>query len=104
MSPSRWCPCLEESDADSSYFADGLLNRFDEITISGRNFAQPIVLEMADSSQIAVPTDYRMTSPVQQAADTDKVTTLLSPLANGLEATEMPGHESDKRRYQGIWP
>ena len=95
-------PMLEESDADSSYFADGLLNRFDEITISGRNFAQPIVLEMADSSQIAVPTDYRMTSPVQQAADTDKVTTLLSPLANGLEATEclvMKATSDDIREY-----
>lgn len=76
-------PALDIKHVDSSYFANDVLSRFDKITVSGSNFAKPLVFEMADSAQIAVPTDYRMTSPEARAADTDRITTLLAPLANG---------------------
>lgn len=95
-------PALDIKHVDSSYFANDVLSRFDKITVSGSNFAKPLVFEMADSAQIAVPTDYRMTSPEARAADTDRITTLLAPLANGLEASEclvMKASSADIKQY-----
>lgn len=95
-------PMLESTKVDDSYFTSDVLSRFDKITVSGSSFSTPIVFEMADSSDIAVPTDYRMTSPEKRSADTDMVTTLLSPLANGLEANEclvMQATQSDLKQY-----
>ena len=99
---NQMVPVLEESHVDSAYFDDGTLSRFDKITVSGSNFDNPIVFEMSDSMAIAMPTDYRMTAPTELAADSDKVATLPSPLANGLEANEclvMRATSADLKEY-----
>ena len=99
---SQIVPVFDQKKIADEYFADGTLSRFDKITVSGSAYNKPLVFEMADSSQIAVPTDYRMTSPEARAADTEKIASLLAPLANGLQGNQclvMQATDADRKSY-----
>ena len=71
---------------EDPYFISGALSRFDQLTMSGTNYAKPFEFKMVDEDKPGYDSIYLMTSPITQNVDLDAMDTLLGPVANGLTA------------------
>lgn len=60
---------LEIREEMPDYVSDGKLIGFEKLTISGKNFPQPLVMEMNDDGEIASIFSFKITSPVQRIAE-----------------------------------
>ncbi|MBQ5590069.1 MAG: DUF4340 domain-containing protein [Clostridia bacterium] len=74
---------LSEED-NSEYFSNGKLSNFDYIKINGENFNN-VELSCKKTSSEIMP--YYINNPVKTYADDEKITTLLDPFSNGLDAS-----------------
>lgn len=68
------------------YFLSGELSYFDDLVITGTNFENTIRFTNVDVEVPPHNSIYMMTAPITQNVDTDKMTALLKPLADGLSA------------------
>ena len=73
---------------EDPYFLSGELSKFDALSITGANYQKPFTFEMVDQDQPGYDSIYLMTSPFTQNVDLDAISTLLSPVANGLSVKE----------------
>ncbi len=75
---------IVENDDNKDYFSNGTLSFFDEIKLNGKNFDN-VVLDYKQSEEDVLV--YFINQPVKAYADDEKITTILSPFANGLSAS-----------------
>ena len=72
-------PGLSVDDKYSDYTDDGVLTRFDSITISGANFEKSVVIEPNNDKLTAEVMPYMVTAPTKRAAEnTDSMLSLFS--------------------------
>lgn len=70
-----------------SYCDDlGVLNTFDTLKISGKNFDKPLVITPNKDESISAYVGYTITSPIKRYADTDGVDAVFSIFSDGLAA------------------
>lgn len=74
---------IASDEVASSYFQDSTLKYFDMITVTGKNFPQPIeMVKSSASGEAIIP--YVMTKPISQNLNEDAVKALMAPLLSGL--------------------
>lgn len=68
-----------------SYCDDtGVLNTFDTLKISGKNFEKPVIITPNKDESISAYVGYTVTSPINRYADTDGVDAVFSIFSKGL--------------------
>ena len=73
---------------DSKYKDDnGSLASFDSITVSGTNFADPIVIEMNDHELLSTYAVYKVTSPANRLANSDNIVNVFNIFSSGVAVT-----------------
>lgn len=78
-------PAAKFSTSVVSYCDDtGVLNTFDSIKISGKNFEKPLVITPNKDESISAYVGYTITSPIKRYADTDGVDAVFSVFKTGL--------------------
>lgn len=63
---------LKLSDKYSSYTSEGTLSSFDSLTVSGKNFEKPVVIEANTDHALASYMPYIITSPTKRAAENNE--------------------------------
>ncbi len=90
---------IVESDDNKEYFSNGALSFFDSISLKGNNFDNVEIDYKESKDEVLV---YFIDEPLKAYADDERITTLLSPFANGFSATDIYKVEpnaSDLRKY-----
>lgn len=74
---------IVNNEAISNYFTNDAVNSFDKITLSGKNYNVPLVIEQSDDDSIVSEyVKYTITSPVKRAAD--NIMDTLTSLGGGI--------------------
>lgn len=76
----------QQTDDNEKYFQNGSLYRYDSIKINGENFNNVVLDYVEDKDEVV---SYVISEPLDAYADDEKITTLLSPLVNGLSASSV---------------
>lgn len=63
---------LKLSDKYSSYTSEGTLASFDSLTVSGKNFEKPVVIEANTDDALATYMPYLITSPTKRVAENNE--------------------------------
>lgn len=72
-------PALEVKEEQPDYVSDGKLIGFETMTVSGKNFPEPVVFEMNKNDEISSIFSFNIVSPVRRIAEnTDDVFKLFS--------------------------
>lgn len=79
-------PAISLSE-DSKYATDGALSSFDSMTISGKNFSKPVVIESNDHEVLSTYAPYKTTSPDERLANSDNISPILSLFSSGVAVT-----------------
>lgn len=60
---------IDVIDVSDEYLNEGVLTKFDKLTVSGKNFAKPVVIGMNDDKFMADFLPYLVKSPIKRHAD-----------------------------------
>ncbi|MDD6479560.1 MAG: DUF4340 domain-containing protein [Oscillospiraceae bacterium] len=75
---------IDVIDVADEYLSEGTLKKFDKLTVSGKNFAKPVVIGMNEDDFIADFLPYLVKSPTERFAD--NLTTILSVFTSSVAA------------------
>ena len=76
-------PSLADNAELGSYFENGSLTKLDKLTVSGSKFMYPI--DIINTQDDLFP--YKVISPVKRNADSEKITSLLTPFTSGISVS-----------------
>lgn len=85
------------NNKNMSCFANGTLNDFDYISISGAKFDKTLTIKPQTDESINAFFAYIITSPVKRIADDDKVSTLMSYFDSGISSVGAYSYTKDAK-------
>ncbi len=75
-----------QTESNTSCFTDGVISKFDYITLSGGNFPQALKIEMQPDETINAFFAFRITAPTLRIGNDDNITGLINFMSTGVQS------------------
>lgn len=76
-----------KTEENADCFSDSSLNTFDYITLSGKNFPEPMKIEQQEDETLNAYFAFKITSPALRIGNDDKIIELINLLSSGITSS-----------------
>ena len=86
-----------KTEENAECFSDSSLNTFDYITISGKNFPEPMKIEPQDDETLNAYFAFKITAPSLRIGNDDKIIELVNLLSSGIASSGAYAYDPDEK-------